>query len=481
MSPAGYTNGPDRPSSLRSLVMVLFKRKRIILSVFFSVVITVTVGTFLMPRIYRSTAKILVEREIDSEKALLFRMNFPLAYEKYDWIKSEIEIIKSYPLASRVVKGLGLDKIDQAARTLSQAEEQEQFEATVERFQKKLTVENTTDSNVFEVSYEARDPALAARTVNRVVETYLMYRSEIFDESDTYEFLEQQMRIADEKLRDLEKRQTSFKKEAEMISPQTQVTILQSKLADYEKRLTAVRTERIGKEARLAMIHVQMQQGSEIDIPAAIVRESPIRINYIARLKGELVSMEVKRDRFLQRFKPSYAELVALQKEIAVTKDKIQSEIGKIVDAEDNAIRAIIAEEQALQKAIDRINQEVQNFVQKEYEYAQLSRGIDDSREVYSMLLKQREEARISLAKLERGVKIKVISPAIVPMNPIKPRARRNVALAVFLGLVSGLGLAFFIEYHDHSINTAEELERYAGLTVLGSVRNVVNGGIIIR
>ena len=89
------------------------------------------------------------------------------------------------------------------------------------------------------------------------------------------------------------------------------------------------------------------------------------------------------------------------------------------------------------------------------------------------MLRKQREEARLSLAKLEKGVKIKVISPAVKPSEPVKPKKILNIILALFLGLFGGLGLAFFIEYFDHTITTPDELERYVGITALGSVPEI--------
>ena len=87
--------------------------------------------------------------------------------------------------------------------------------------------------------------------------------------------------------------------------------------------------------------------------------------------------------------------------------------------------------------------------------------------------MKQREEARISLAKLESGVKTKLISPAVVPLEPVKPRKKIYIALAILLGLLGGLGLAYLVEYFDHSIDTPAKLEKLTGLPVLGSVREI--------
>ena len=89
------------------------------------------------------------------------------------------------------------------------------------------------------------------------------------------------------------------------------------------------------------------------------------------------------------------------------------------------------------------------------------------------MLLKQREESRIALAKLQQGVQVKTISPAVVPQKPAKPRKRLNVALGILLGLMAGFGLAYFVEHNDHTIRTLEELNQHTGLTVLGSVRDL--------
>jgi len=89
------------------------------------------------------------------------------------------------------------------------------------------------------------------------------------------------------------------------------------------------------------------------------------------------------------------------------------------------------------------------------------------------MFLRQREEARISLAKNERGVKVSVISPPFVLPDPVRPQKKFNVILAVLIGLIGGLALAFVVEYFDHSISNSADLEKYTGMNVLGSVREI--------
>lgn len=461
-----YSN--ERTLAIRVAVLVLLKRRKLIVSVFAAVVLVMTIATFLMPRIYSATAKIMVERVPESEKALLFRMNFPSEYEKYDWINSEIEIIKSYPVAARVVQELGLDNLDGKDQDLSDAANRVRFEMTVEKFQKLLKVDNIGNSNIIEVGYESKGAALVATTVNKVIETYLKYRSEIHDESQSYDFFDEQIKLADEKLRDLEERQAAVKEKMGIISPQSQAQILLSKLADYEKSLTTVQTKRIGKGAKLSVILEQLQDGSDIQIPATDVSDSPSQEKYIAKLRGELLDMQIRRDQLMQRFKPTYDEILEIERNISATKEIIKNEIRQIVDQEKTAIKALRAEESALQEAIADINRKIKEFAQKEYEVAQISRGIDDSREVYSMLLKQREDARMSLARLERGAKIRVVSPAVEPIKPVKPRRRLNILMSIILGLSGGVGLAFLLEYFERLQKVVPELEQVKGFKLLG-------------
>ncbi|RMG07295.1 MAG: polysaccharide biosynthesis tyrosine autokinase, partial [Acidobacteria bacterium] len=50
---------------------------------------------------------------------------------------------------------------------------------------------------------------------------------------------------------------------------------------------------------------------------------------------------------------------------------------------------------------------------------------------------------------------------------PVSPRRLLTVMMALFLSACFGIGLAFFLEYLDDTIKTAEDVENYLGLPVL--------------
>jgi capsular polysaccharide biosynthesis protein len=63
-----------------------------------------------------------------------------------------------------------------------------------------------------------------------------------------------------------------------------------------------------------------------------------------------------------------------------------------------------------------------------------------------------------------------VWSQARVPDSPVSPNYLRNCVLALMIGLVLGVGLAFLLEYLDDSWRSPEEAERISGVPVFGMV-----------
>lgn len=55
-------------------------------------------------------------------------------------------------------------------------------------------------------------------------------------------------------------------------------------------------------------------------------------------------------------------------------------------------------------------------------------------------------------------------------MSPIKPQPLLNIAIALVVGLMAGVGLAFLLEYFDNSIKDEQDIERHLELPILGII-----------
>jgi capsular polysaccharide biosynthesis protein len=70
---------------------------------------------------------------------------------------------------------------------------------------------------------------------------------------------------------------------------------------------------------------------------------------------------------------------------------------------------------------------------------------------------------------------VKILSPAVLKDNPspIKPKPLLNMAIALVVGLMAGVGIAFLLEYLDNTIKTEEDIQKVLGLPVLGAIPKI--------
>ncbi|MGN7938763.1 Wzz/FepE/Etk N-terminal domain-containing protein [Virgibacillus sp. 6R] len=57
--------------------------------------------------------------------------------------------------------------------------------------------------------------------------------------------------------------------------------------------------------------------------------------------------------------------------------------------------------------------------------------------------------------------------------SPIKPKPVMNMAIALVVGLMAGVGLVFLLEYLDNTLKSEQDIENQLGLPVLGAITTI--------
>jgi capsular polysaccharide biosynthesis protein len=65
---------------------------------------------------------------------------------------------------------------------------------------------------------------------------------------------------------------------------------------------------------------------------------------------------------------------------------------------------------------------------------------------------------------------VQIIDTARVSYTPVRPNLATNIAIAVVLGMMLGVGIIYLIELLDNTIKTAEDVQKYLDLPVLGVI-----------
>jgi len=301
-------------------------------------------------------------------------------------------------------------------------------------------------------------------------------------------FLEEQLDKVERELRQAEDSLRAFKERAGIFLLDESARTLIERLSALQSELAKAETEKQEAEHKLASLRAQLGEKTATFEKYKQTASSPeVSSNPLVRsLKEKLTSLEIQKAMLLEKYTELHPEVVAVNREIAKTKEELNRAVANALKSGpsagdpifQNLIAGIIESETKIQSTEGRINAleqlikkyeaQMKLLPQKEVQLAELTRNVEANRAVYSMLINKLEETKI--AEAQKSTDAKVIEYATKPLDPIKPRKKMNVLLGAILGLVLGLGGAFVLEYVDVNVKTPEEVEELLGVQVLGNI-----------
>ena len=101
----------------------------------------------------------------------------------------------------------------------------------------------------------------------------------------------------------------------------------------------------------------------------------------------------------------------------------------------------------------------------------ELNNNLLTLRDTHSRLLQSYEDLRIAEATSVNNLLID--QQAELPGSPISPNIVTNTMLAVVVGMLMAVGVAFVAEYFDDTIKSPEGIEAATGLSTLGTIRRL--------
>jgi uncharacterized protein involved in exopolysaccharide biosynthesis len=485
--------------TLRDFFAVLFKHKTKILVVFFSVVITVTVGTFLLPPVYEAKSSILVKfgRENlyspeagNRGPAISFGQPDPEQI-----LNSEIEILADRGLADKVITTIGVGKLypdlvepPSWPFTIHIFSSPQGVTATpkdiaIIRFGKGLSVEGVKKSNVIDVSFRHKDPHLAARVVNLLVDYFKEKHLQVYSDPKS-SFLEEQLGEYSQKLTTSEDALQTFKQTQGVYALDEQRNLMLRQRMEMDTAYKGAQNNIQELREKLRSLKTQSRTIAEDGNTFTFSEQGKI----LTDAKSKLLDLQLKEHDLLIKYKEESPPVKDVRKDIQMTKDFLaaqekdvtsQVRTGNLVYQEaekermkaEADLRAQEAKLASLGPQITRVDSALKNLDSQEKQFQDLKRDATTNERDYLTYKDKWEEARISDdMNRKKMANISIIQAAAAPTQPIKPKKRLNIALSIVLGAVSALGAAFFSEYLGHTFNTARDVEQRLGLPVLTSI-----------
>ena len=177
---------------------------------------------------------------------------------------------------------------------------------------------------------------------------------------------------------------------------------------------------------------------------------------------GEIQAQQTEERRLIteDRLSPGHPQVVAVRSEI----DALG---GELVDAARSSLQVVESRLTTLADEQARLREEQRLFPDLEGELQALEAQQSLDRESHQFLLSQLYQAQITQAAASPYVE--VLDPSL-GARQIQGRGRVNVFLGALLGLILGVGAAFFLEYLDRTVRTSSDVESLLGIPVLGII-----------
>jgi uncharacterized protein involved in exopolysaccharide biosynthesis len=125
-----------------------------------------------------------------------------------------------------------------------------------------------------------------------------------------------------------------------------------------------------------------------------------------------------------------------------------------------------------LKLALADLNEKINSAPQYQARLDQLTREINAARDLRDRFKEQLESSQISQAFL-RESRFRVVEPAKVPLEPIKPDRPKIIIVGAILGLMIGAGAALLAELLDNSLKSVEDVEACLGYRVIGVIPEI--------
>lgn len=468
----------DEGLNLREWWRVVFKRKWTILTFLFIVVTAVVTATFLQTPLYQASLTLQIEKEAPK----VVELQNAVAMESTsggDFYQTQYELLRSRSLAERVAEQLELTGQSLAPREQSlwqrfstwvkellgqQAIATESASAPIRltpgALLGPLTVEPIRNSSLVRLHYVSPDPAFAARVLNAWAQAFININLERRFDASSYAktFLQDQIQQVRAKLEDSERELADFEKAHEIVNIGERQTIASQNLAAINSALTEAERDRIQTEVIYRRMRDTKAQG------LSRILDSPV----IQRLKETKAALEAEYQEGLKIFKPAYPRMRQLEGQIAEMQARIDEEVNNIRTAIAADYQIAKDREAELRARFEEIKSEVMALQNRNFQYNILNREVDTNRQLYEGLLQQYKEVGVAGGVGTNNVSI--VDSAEVPGAKFKPDLRKNLMLALFLGLLGGVGLVFLLEHIDDTVKQPDDLERQLELPVLGMI-----------
>ncbi len=488
---------------IKQYLNVLLRRKNIILLVFVVCLPFVLIKAFSGTPVYKATAKLLIKKNYDPS----FASPYQFSYDPY-FLKTQTQLIKSSKVAAKVVDTLNLDETYEryfqekqpASSTLNAifnwshnlfsfgkknsktekdepeilitkkigSTEQEKTEKKILSLEQKvrngIAIESKTEEgNIVNVSFTSTSPVFAAAIVNAVASAYKQFLMEMKLEttSQSLEWMKSNADAERAKLEASERKLREYKKQHDIYTIDNEEAIFPQKITQISSNLTQA-------QANVNELESMYQEIRRIAPDEALNLPVVANNGTVKNLRQQIINKKQEINRLSKSLGPKHPNMIQAGKDLTAFQEQLDNEIMDVIQSIKNRYELARQKAKNLKSLLDEAKQNAALMSDKLIQFEILNRDVEVHRLLYDRLLSRIKEYNIT--ETQQEVEVWVVENAETPKMPITKGPKRALMMGIILSLAAGAGLAFFLDYMDNTIKTAEDAENRLDIPILGMV-----------
>ena len=190
---------------------------------------------------------------------------------------------------------------------------------------------------------------------------------------------------------------------------------------------------------------------------------------FLSSLLDQLTLAEQRLVTLEKDYGPEHAEVIKCKAMADDLHSKIKSRVDGIILGLDARVFSLSNSLENLEKEVDKATTTDVKKANDSRPYFEAKRTLDELQRFRQILDMKIASEKIDV-ELPKTMMVEVVDKAVPGVRPVRPNKPLNIALGIIIGLVVGVGLAFFIEYLDTSVKTIDDVERSLQCPVLGVI-----------
>ena len=343
------------------------------------------------------------------------------------------------------------------------------------------------------MSYESQSPRLSRDVLKVLLELYKVQHSKVHKTAIDAKFFDDRGDVMLAQITEAENALRDFQQENKISSIEDQKRTLLEQISQLHAGhpsfagINELEATIESSEALIVELTRILQEKPEI---IELSRTEGLHNYALDTLRPRLLELQMKESDVLSRYTDKHRALRELREQIAVAEEMINSQepthtsiqtgldenyqaLALILDKTKSHMKADIASRKALMKTASKHQAELDKLARAEFDVTRQNRAIELMVEDYKEYRANALRSEISSALDEQNISnIRVIQEASLPLKPVRPNKLLNIALGILLGLFFSVGLAFLMDYFDHSMKSNTDIESKMGIPVLITVND---------